>query len=71
MEMPKWTKRILKYAQSENLLKAPFTIYFDLECLLKKQQSCQKNPEKSYKKKKAAREPSGRAMFTKCFFGKK
>ena len=30
---------------------ASFTIYADLECLLKKEQSCQKNPEKVYTEK--------------------
>ena len=48
--------------------KAPFAIYLDLECLLKKEQSCQNSPEKLYTEKKANHEPSGWAMFTKCLF---
>ena len=51
-------------------LKAPFAIYLDLECLLKKEQSCQNNPEESYTQKKAKHEPSGWAMFTRCSFDK-
>ena len=44
--MPKQIERILKYAHGEKSLKAPIVIYLDLECLLKKEQSCQSNPEK-------------------------
>ena len=64
-------KKILKYDPRENSLKAPFAIYHDLECLLKKEQSGQNNPEKSYTEKKAKHEPSGWAMFTKCSFDEK
>ena len=32
-------KKILKYNPGEKSLKAPFAIYLDLECLLKKEQS--------------------------------
>ena len=35
-EMPKWVEKILKYNPGEKSLKAPFAIYVDLECLLKK-----------------------------------
>ena len=52
IEMPKWVEKILKYNPGEKSLKAPFAIYLDLECLLKKEQSCQNNPEKSYTEKK-------------------
>ena len=70
IEMPKWFEKILKYNPGEKSLKAPFAIYLDLECLLKKEQSCQSNPEKSYTEKKAKHEPSGWAMLTKCSFDK-
>ena len=63
--MPKWVEKILKYNPGEKSLKAPFAIYLDLECLLKKEQSCQNNPGKSYTDKKARPESSGWAMFTK------
>ena len=48
VEMPKWIEKILKYNPREKSLKAPFAIYFDLECLLRKEQSCQNNLQKSY-----------------------
>ena len=44
--------------------------YYDLESLLKKEQSCQNNPEKSYTEKEANYDPSGWAMLTKCSFDK-
>ena len=51
IEMPKQVEKILKCIHGEKSLKAPFTIYLDLECLLKKEQSCQNNPKKSYTEK--------------------
>ena len=69
--MPKWVEKILKYNPGEKSLKKPFAIYLDLECILKKLQSIQNNPEKSYTEKKARHEPSGWAMFTRCSFDKK
>ena len=36
VEMPKWVEKILKYNPGGKSLKAPFAIYLDLECLLKK-----------------------------------
>ena len=36
IEMPKWFEKILKYNPGKKSLKAPFAIYLDLECLLKK-----------------------------------
>ena len=36
--MPKWVEIILKYIPGEKSLKAPYGIYLDLECLLKKEQ---------------------------------
>ena len=70
IEMPKFTKRIIKYAHGEKSLRAPFAIYLDLECLLKKEKSHKSNVEKSYTEKKAVHEPSAWAMFTKCSFDK-
>ena len=32
IEMPKWVEKKLKYNPGEKLLKAPFSIYLDLEC---------------------------------------
>ena len=45
MEMAKQV--ILKHNPGEKSLKAPFTIYLDLECILKEVKSCQNNSEKS------------------------
>ena len=50
--MPKWVEKILKYNPGKKSLKAPFVIYLDLECLLKKEQSYENNLEKSYTEKK-------------------
>ena len=52
IEMSKWFEKILKHNPGKKSLKAPFAIYLDLECLLKKEQSCQNNHEKSYTEKK-------------------
>ena len=69
--MSQQNEKILTYIHGEKWLKAPFTIYLDLEYLLKKEQSYQNNPEKSYTEKKAIHEPSGWAMFTSCSFDEK
>ena len=66
IEMPKWVEKILKYNPGEKSLKARFAVYLDLECLLKKEQFCQNNPEKSYTEKKTTHEPSGWLMFLRC-----
>ena len=36
IEMPRWSEKTLKYNPGEKSLKAPFSIYLDLECILKK-----------------------------------
>ena len=46
-------KKILKYSHGQKSFKASFAIYLDLECLLKKEQSGQNNPENSYTERKA------------------
>ena len=51
IKMPKWFEKLLKCIPGEKPLKAPFAIYLDLECLLKKEESRQNNPEKSYTEK--------------------
>ena len=53
IEILSWAEKTLKYNPGEKSLKAPFTIYIDLECILKKVQSSQNNPEKSYIEKKS------------------
>ena len=53
IETPNWVEKILKYNPEEKSLKAPFAIYLDLECLLKKIKYSQNNPKKSYTQKQA------------------
>ena len=80
-------KKDLKYNPWEKSLKAPFAIYPDLECLLKKEQfrendnhndnnndnnnNNNNNIKESYTEKRAKHEPSGWAMFTRYSFDKK
>ena len=52
-------------------MKAPYTFYLDFEFILKKVQSCQNNPEKSYTEIIARYEPSGWSMFIGSSFDKK
>ena len=69
--MPSWPEKTLKYNPGKKSLKAPFAIYIDSECILRKVQSSQNNPEKSYTEKKARHEPSGWSMSIICSFDKK
>ena len=62
VEMPTKDNSKLKYNHGEKSLKALFTIYADLECLLIKEQSCQNNPNESYTETKAKHEPSGYSL---------
>ena len=60
VDMPKEHEKI-KYLPGEKSLKAPFIIFTDLECLLKKQY-CQNNPKNSYTEKKAKHKPWGYSL---------
>ena len=68
VEMPNEDNKILKYSHGEKSLKAPFTIYVDLESILEKVHSCQNNLEKSYTEKKAKHTPSGYSLLTNYSF---
>ena len=57
VEMPTKDNNTLKYNHGEQSLNVPFTIYADLEYLLLKQQSCQKNANESYTEKEAKHKP--------------
>ena len=70
LKIPDESNKILKYIPGEKSLKVPFIIYADLECLLKKINTCQNNPEKSYTEKKAKHKPSGYSLVTCCSFDK-
>ena len=52
METPDWVNKTIKYNPGEKSLKKLFVFFLDLECVLKKIQSGQNNPEKSYTEKK-------------------
>ena len=60
--MPDEDNKIFKYVSGEKSLKVSFVIYADLECLLKKINTCQSNPDKSYTEKKATHRPSGYSL---------
>ena len=62
--------KILEYIPGEKSLKVPFIIYADLECLLRKINTCSNNPHKSYTERKATHRPSGNALVTCCSFDK-
>ena len=68
IDMPEEGKNILKYSPGDKSLKAPFIIYVDLECLLKKEQSCRNNPENSYTQRKAKHKASGYSLSLICSF---
>ena len=70
VKMPDENNKILKYNPGEKLLKVPFIIYSNLECLLKKIEACQNYLEKSYTEKKAKHRPSGYSLVTCCSFDK-
>ena len=57
--MPNESNEILKYNSGEKPLRAPIAIYFDLESLLIKHQSCQNNPNKFYTERKVIHEACG------------
>ena len=65
IEMPHCINKAIKYSPGEKSVKAPFLFFLDLECILKKLQFSQNNPENSYTEKKARPEPSGWALYTK------
>ena len=51
-------------------MKVLFIIYADLECLLRKIDTCQNNLEESFTEKKAEHTPSGYSCVTCCSFDK-
>ena len=69
VDMPKEQEKT-NCTPEENSLRAPFIIYTDLECLLKKVRSCQYNPENSYTEQKVKHKTSGYAWCSLCSFDK-
>ena len=70
IKMPDEDNKILKYISGEKSLRVPFTIYADLECLLRKINTCSNNPDKYYTEKKATHRPSGYSLVKCCSFDK-
>ena len=70
LKMPDEDNKILKYIPGKKLLKVPFIACADLECLFRKINTCQNNPEKSYTEKKATHRSSGYSLVTCCSFDK-
>ena len=62
VDMPDKKHSILKYSGGMKSLKITFVIYADLEFSLMKQQSCENNPDKSYKERRAIHEPCGYSL---------
>ena len=50
--MPEWVNKTIKHNPGEKSLKAPFVIYLDLECLLKKNNNLVKTTLKNLIQKK-------------------
>ena len=72
IEMPKWVEKILKYNPGGKSLKAPFAIYLNLECLLKKEQSCENNNNNNnIKESYTEKRPNVSLMCTRCSFDEK
>ena len=68
IEMPSTNNNLIKYNQGDKSLKLPFIIYADLECLLKKTDTCQNNPDLLSATKINQHIPSGYSIYTKCSF---
>ena len=70
IEMPSPNNNIIKYNQGQKSLELPFIIYADLECLLKKIDTCYNNPDLSSTTKINQHIPSGYSIYTNCSFDK-
>ena len=70
LEMPYADNNVLESKPGKKSLKHAFVIYADLECLLKKMNACNNNPNKSYTTVKELHKPSGYSLLTLCSFDK-
>ena len=70
VEMLTKDNNTIKYNQGEKSIKLPFVIYADLDCLLKKISTCQKNQNESSTTEINKHAPSGYSLFTHCSFNK-
>ena len=70
IEMPSPSNNIIKYNSGEKSLELPFIIYTDLECLLKKIEICNNNPDLSSTTKINQHISSGYSIYTNRSFDK-
>ena len=70
IEIPCPNNNSIKYNQGEKSLELPFIIYADLECLLKKIDTCYNNPDLSSTTKINQHIPSGYSIYTNRSFDK-
>ena len=70
IEMSSPNNNIIKYNQVEKSLELPFIIYADLECLLKKIDTCQNSPDLLSTTKINQHITSGYSIYTNCSFDK-
>ena len=70
IEMPSPNNNLIKYNQGDKLLKLPFIIYADLECIFKKIDTCKNNPDLSSTTKINQHIPSGYSVYTSRSFDK-
>ena len=70
IEMPSPNNNLIKYNQGDKSLKLPFIIYADLECILKKIDTCQNNPDLLSTTEINHHIPSGYLIYTSCSFDK-
>ena len=68
--MPSPSNNIIKYNSGEKSLELPFIIYADLECLMKKIDTCYNNPDLLSTTKINQHIPSGYSIYTNCSFDK-
>ena len=66
VEMPTKDNNTIKYNQREKSIKLPFVVYVDLECLLEKMSTFQKNPSELSTTEINKHTPSGYSLFTHC-----
>ena len=66
IKMPSKYNKILKYIHPQKCIKFPFIVYADLESLINKIKTCQKNPKKSSMIKINKHIPSGYSLFRHC-----
>ena len=70
VEMPNEDNNILQYNHGEKSMRAPFSIYADLESSLENLSTCYDSLERSSTTKINKHTPSGYSLFTHCSFNK-